>query len=332
MACRRPRWTRTSADDEDTGIEDEPQRRGLMIPASMGLRCQVPDDLESIHRDRVLGHVRADHRGTRRHRPFDTEIQAHPHRDPQADQARRPARRHDGRDPAQGQGSAPRRPYDDPDRGCLLIEIALCNDRETERKIPVSAWLYQTKLTVTADGADAFLPISDPLLDTRREHDDEVRRLNLQYRDRLEFAVGRTCSVDWQLADGARRATEVWTTWLPTCETPQVTAEEIDALLDMRKLATASPTELRDGLRPIVERYEEWLDAEEAKARQLPAHLQEAGLEAVSEARKVHQQLADGLVHLLDRPGGAALLPLHEPGDGRPAGAVAGRPAACAGP
>ena len=129
-----------------------------------------------------------------------------------------------------------------------------------------------------------------------------MRRLNLQYRDRLEFAVGRTCSVDWQLADGARRATKVWTTWLPTCETPQVTAEEIDALLDMRKLAAASPTELRDGLGPIVERYEEWLDGEEAKAQQLPAHLQEEGLEAVSEARKVHRQLADGLVHLLTDP------------------------------
>jgi hypothetical protein len=36
----------TSA-DEDTA-EDEPQKRGLMIPASMGLRCQIPSDLESF--------------------------------------------------------------------------------------------------------------------------------------------------------------------------------------------------------------------------------------------------------------------------------------------
>src|SRR6185312_10389743 len=33
--------------DEDTA-EDEPQKRGLMIPASMGLRCQIPDDLNSF--------------------------------------------------------------------------------------------------------------------------------------------------------------------------------------------------------------------------------------------------------------------------------------------
>ena len=29
-------------------MEDEPQQRGLMIPASMGLRCQIPEDLESF--------------------------------------------------------------------------------------------------------------------------------------------------------------------------------------------------------------------------------------------------------------------------------------------
>ena len=292
----------TNADDEDTGIEDEPQRRGLMIPASMGLRCQVPNDLESITVTAYWGmyepitEEREDTgRSIRKYKRIPIEI---PKRIKLADL-------HDGMTaeiPLKDKVVLRVDRYDDPDRGCLLIEIALCNDRETERKIPVSAWLYQTQLTVTADVADAFLPSSDPLLDTRHEHDDEVRRLNLQYRDRLEFAVGRTCSVDWQQADKSRRATKVWTTWLPTCETPQVTAEEIDALLDMRKLATASPTELRDGLAPIVERYEEWLDAEEAKAQQLPAHLQEAGREAVSEARKVHQQLADGLVHLLTDP------------------------------
>ena len=292
----------TNADDEDTGIEDEPQRRGLMIPASMGLRCQVPNDLESITVTASWGmyepitEEREDtSRSIRKYKRTPIEI------------AKRIklADLHDGTTaaiPLKDKVVLRIDRYDDPDRGCLLIEIALCNDRETERKIPVSAWLYQTKLTVTADQADAFLPTSDPLLDTRPEHDDEVRRLNLQYRDRLEFAVGRTCSVDWEEADKARRASKVWTTWLPTCETPQVTAEEIDALLDMRKLATASPTELRDGLAPIVERYEEWLDAEEAKARQLPAHLEETGLEAVSEARKVHRQLADGLVHLLTDP------------------------------
>jgi hypothetical protein len=41
--------------DQDSGVEDEPQQRGLMIPASMGLRCQIPENLESFTVTESLG-------------------------------------------------------------------------------------------------------------------------------------------------------------------------------------------------------------------------------------------------------------------------------------
>jgi hypothetical protein len=64
------------------------------------------------------------------------------------------------------------------------------------------------------------------------------RRLDLQYRDRLEFAIGRTCSVDWDAAPGTRQARAVWTTWLPTAETPQTRPGEVaEALLSMDALS-----------------------------------------------------------------------------------------------
>ena len=285
--------------DEDSGVEDEPQQSGLMIPASMGLRCQIPEDLESFTVTASWG-----------------VYESVPEKDPERQRIVRRYKRTPVEIPkrivvaslrASTTTEIPLRDkvvlrvdrHDDPERGCRLIEIVLCNDRETPRKIPVDAWLYQTKLTVEAAGEDVFLPVSDPLLDTRWEPDDELRRLNLQYRDRLEFAAGRTCSVGWAVAGGVRRASKVWTTWLPTCETPQVAAEEIDAMLDMRELAAASPESLRAGLSPIVGQYATWLDREEARARELPEHLRGEGLDAVSEARKVQRQLADGVEHLL---------------------------------
>jgi hypothetical protein len=285
--------------DEDSGMEDEPQQRGLMIPASMGLRYQIPEDLESFTVTASWGvyepvpEVDAEKaRIVRRYKRTPIEIPktitVADLRDAQTTEI-----------PLQDKVVLRVDRYDDRERGCRLIEIALCNDRETPRKIPVDAWLYQTKLTVAADGAEVFLPVCDTLLDTRYEPDDELRRLNLQYRDRLEFAAGRTCSVDWTVAADARRASKVWTTWLPTCETPPVAAEEVDAMLDMRELAKASLELLRAGLSPIAERYGAWLDAEEARARELPEHLRDEGLDAVSEARKVQRQLADGLEHLL---------------------------------
>jgi hypothetical protein len=160
--------------------------------------------------------------------------------------------------------------------------------------------MFQTQLHVDADGAAVFLPVRDVTKDTRWEPDDELRRLELQYRNRLEFAIGRTCSVDWHQSEGTRRADRVWTTWLPTAETPQTSAKEVPgALLDMKALASASAAEVEVGLRPIVVAYGEWLDARDAQASELPMHLQDEALEAVAEARQVFAQLVDGLVFLV---------------------------------
>ena len=285
--------------DEDTA-EDEPQKRGLMIPASMGLRCQIPGDLDSFTVTASWGLYEAikekgddGTRTLRRYKRIPIEITKTitvadlvPSKTTTIQLKDKVVLRVDR--------------YDDAERGCRLIEVALCNDRQTPRRIPVSAWLYQTMVSVKAGGAEVFLPVADALKDTRPEQDDELRRLRLQYRDRLEFAVGRTCSVDWAVADGARRASEVWTTWLPTCQTPQTTAEEIGAaLLNMKELEAADSEQLRTGLEPIVNGYAAWLDGEQRRAEALPEHLRDEGLDAVSEARKVQRQLADGLEHLL---------------------------------
>jgi hypothetical protein len=290
----------SSASADEDNVEDDPQKRGLMIPASMGLRCQIPDDLAEFTVTTSWGIYEPvkekdeDSKQTvRRYKRTPIEITK--------------TITVDKLDPGHTETIQLRDTvvlridrYDDTQRGCRLIEVALCNDRVTPRKIPVNAWLYQTKLIVKAAGAEVFLPVSDPLIDTRSERDDELRRLNLQYRNRLEFAMGRTCSADWEVADESRRASSVWTTWLPTCQTPQTTAEEIrEALLDMKTLAIASPELLRDKLKPIVTDYNKWLDNQQQLAEALPEHLRAEGLDAVSEARKVQRQLSDGLEHLL---------------------------------
>ena len=257
--------TGTGGDDDST--EDAPQLRGLMIPASMGLRCQIPEDLAWFTVTASWGVYEPfgkeegdDSSPRRRYKRTPVEITTTIKvTDLGAQTAAFPLR---GKvvlrvDQHLRAGS-----------GCRLIEIVACNDQVTPPKIPVDAWLYQTKLVVQADGAEVFLPVLDPLEDTWNEPDDELRRLQLQYRNRLEFAIGRTCSVDWTVADGSRRATEVRTTWLPVSETPQVTAEEVSgALLDMAELAEASPDAIRAGLEPIVREYAEWLDGEQAAGR-----------------------------------------------------------------
>ncbi|MFI5503467.1 DISARM system helicase DrmA [Nocardia asteroides] len=294
----------TAGSDEDS-VEDQPQKRGLVIPSSMGLRCQIPADLKQFtvtaswaiytpFKEDLDGAGPSHPRFQRTPFEFPTPVTV-------ADLDPNTTTEYSLRDAVVLRIDR----YDDDALGRRVIEIALCNNRETPRKIPTDAWLYQTALTVTADGDEVFLPVHDPLTEDRFALGEEDNRLYLQYRNRLEFAIGRTCSVDWDVAEGARRATAVRTTWLPVTETPHTVPGEVEALLDMCKLAEASPDELRAGLEPVVTKYAQWLDDELARAEgradepALPPHLLDEAREAVAEARRVHEQLAAGLDHLL---------------------------------
>jgi len=286
---------------DDDGDEDTPPKRGVMIPASMGLRFQIPTALETFtvraswgtyHSRNAEGSAKETGRKERVfvRTPVDVPVVVA------------------AADLVDGQtrdypltGDAVLRIDSYTDSGRRLIEVALCNDAEPVGRIPVNSWLFQSRLYVEAGGKAVFLPVRDALLDTHAdEEDDELPRLRLQYRNRLEFAIGRTCSATWHVEEGARRATKVWTTWVPTSETPQTQAIVDSAVItDMRKLASASADELRAGLEPITIGYTAWLDDREAEAAGLPAHLRSVGLDAVREARRAAQRLEDGVRFLL---------------------------------
>ncbi len=286
------------APDEDGG-EDAPQKRGLMIPASMGLRFQVPVEQQSVrvtarwgtYQPVDTGEVSArglpirGYRRTQHERPIDVPVaslaQGITHEFTVHDKVLLKVDCH----------------LDAHDEQRRLVEVALCNTAEVVDKIPTHVWLFQTELDVTAEGAAVFLPVADALATPPHPDDeDELKRLALQYRDRLEFALGRTCSVTWDAAPGARAATRVTTTWLPVSETPKTEAASNAAVItDMRALATASGDELRAGLRPLVTSYRTWLDAQDAIAAGLPDHLRTIADEAIFEARQVATRLADGI-------------------------------------
>ncbi len=74
--------------------------------------------------------------------------------------------------------------------GRRVVEAALLNTAITGRELPPKLWMFQAELEVTAPNGDAvFLPARDAMASDRGSRDPEVRRLDLLYRDRLEFAV-----------------------------------------------------------------------------------------------------------------------------------------------
>lgn len=294
----------SEAEAEGDDAEDRAPKQGLMIPASMGLRFQVPAGLEAFQVVASWGTYETveTEKVTKSGMPV-REYQRTPI---EVTRSVRLA------DLVHGQTATVALQesivlridrYDDPKLERVLVEIALCNDRETPIPIPLSMWMFQTKLMIDAGGAEVFLPVQDVMEREWPERDEEVKRLNLQYRNRLEFAIGRTCSVDWTVKAGARRATAVETTWLPVGESPQTKARSVaEAQLSMDALSTAAANDLRAGLAPLIDGYGQWLDTQEFEAAKLPAHLQETADVALWEAREAHKRLVAGLEHVTTEP------------------------------
>lgn len=182
--------------------------------------------------------------------------------------------------------------------GRRVLEAALLNTAITGRELPPKLWMFQAELEVTAPNGDpVFLPARDAMVSDRGSRDPEVRRLDLLYRDRLEFAVGRTASVDWDLsATDPRRATAVRTTWLPTAEVPQTQAPAVEgAVLSMRALMDATPAELKAGLQPLIDGYATWLKEREDDNAKLPEWLQEQGRIGLEDGEAALVRLRTGL-------------------------------------
>jgi len=290
----------SEAEGSDDDAEDRAPKQGLMIPASMGLRFQVPTDLDAVTVTASWGTyetVETD-QVTKAGRPI-RHYQRVPVEESRSIRLADLRVGHTTTVPLRDSVCLRLDRYDDARFGRVVVEVALCNDRETPRPIPLSMWMFQTHLRVDAGGAEVFLPVRDVLDQEWTEHDEEVRRLELQYRDRLEFAIGRTCSVDWVARTGSRRATEVSTTWLPVAETPQTQARSVSgALLAMDVLSQVTAAELRVGLEPLVSGYQDWLEGQTEIAEGLPAHLHETADVVLWEARQAHQRLVDGLEHV----------------------------------
>ncbi|HEY8532994.1 MAG TPA: DISARM system helicase DrmA [Micromonospora sp.] len=195
--------------------------------------------------------------------------------------------------------------------GRRVVEIALVNAQEEPETNVDTAWLFQTRLTVTAlDGAAAiFLPIDDPLDASSAVVNDDLEdaHLRLLYRAHLRFAAGRNVAVHAEVRKGERRASKLETTWLPTYDVPATVAPLDDnprlegVELSMDALAAADVAQLRAGLAPLAAGYLAWLAEQENKIADLPSHLREVAQSAVRTAQEIGHRIGAG-IELLTNP------------------------------
>ncbi|WIX85855.1 DISARM system helicase DrmA [Amycolatopsis sp. DG1A-15b] len=285
--------TGTADDEED---RDEGPKGALTHPSSMGLRFQVPRNCGVLAVIATWGRYegrRRENEGGRKilysqRTPFERSVEI------------------DVQDPGEHVILKPIELDDDvtlrvelfplPDR--IIVEIALSNDRVTGMDAPPKDWLFQTKLKVKSNSGGAmFLPTRDAMEDSYDEDNDERRRLDLQYRHRLEFAIGRTCSATWTADEQTRRAVSVETTWLPTADVAQtVPGAAAGAITAMKVLAQLEADGAEAAFGPLIDGYSAWLAGQQAIAdNELPEHLRETAEDAIGEAEVVAERLREGM-------------------------------------
>jgi hypothetical protein len=205
-----------------------------------------------------------------------------------------------------------------PRDGRRVVELALINGRSEPEQNKDTAWLFQTRLVVTAPDGDApvVLPIDDPAEDAAAADDPEEAHLRLLYRTARRYATGRNVAVHAEVAGGEQHAHRLETTWLPVHEVPATEAPGRDetrlagTMLAMDELADAEPAELARGLAPLAGGYTAWLDEQDASIPELPAALRETARSAVDTAREAAGRVRAGIALLSeqDAPGHADAL------------------------
>jgi hypothetical protein len=127
----------------------------------------------------------------------------------------------------------------------------------------------------------------------------------LLYRDALEFAVGHTCSADWQIASDNSSASSIATTWLPTAAVAatssvggkpfvELAASEQGRCFDADVLA-GSDDKLSGLLESVPAAYEKWIQEQDQRATKLPQSLRAQALEHLKACRACLTRMRGGV-------------------------------------
>ncbi len=190
----------------------------------------------------------------------------------------------------------------------LILSLFLVNVQTEPEKSRDEAWLFQPELVVEAeDGSDVFR--ARPRHELGGKGDDEDKLVAMQYRDRVEFAVGHGVSVRATPTPGdPQRAVRVETRVMPATEVASTDSPTIadeprlkDLELDMRTLAQMPEKELGMKLRALPDAYEDWIRRLETRLDERDTRLgsfDQDARRAVDQCKKALARIRDGLALL----------------------------------
>ena len=180
-----------------------------------------------------------------------------------------------------------------------LVTVAVMNthvlDMGDQRPVSEEKTFFQVKLEVSTDSAITRFH-ARPLRSSAS--DDDASSSRLIYRHASEYAVGHTCSADWE-ADSNGLVQSITTDWIPHTIVPamnpggdkafkKLTTDPDFSPLSARWLSENSGEALKNALMTLPQAYNTWLDGERQKKNSLPADLRDQA--------DIHIERADTIV------------------------------------
>jgi len=194
---------------------------------------------------------------------------------------------------------------------CWLVTLFLVNEQLPAPSNIDERWLFQIELAAEApDGSPAFVGRDVALPEETNHSDDELRHLDLLYREKVEFAVGHGVAVHAERGeDTPYRATAVRTSVIPRSEVAKVEAPGPDdpaldeaerellraVTFDMEALSRLDGPAAAATLRPLADAYDRWLDRQSARIGDLSKDQAEAAQAALGSARVIAARLRVGI-------------------------------------
>ena len=144
-------------------------------------------------------------------------------------------------------------------RDGTLCTLSLCNERRGPKELrnpdKVESYLFEARLRCTVS-AGQIRQLPRPAVSMMTEGEQE---LEIQYRDRMIFAVGHGTAVDWQV--GPNCDPQVWSEFMPAVEMPalQTNPQGDHNALDLKFICGADINILSASMRDFLGGYKDWI-------------------------------------------------------------------------
>jgi helicase-like protein len=195
--------------------------------------------------------------------------------------------------------------------GRKLVTVAMINNnsllKDYERASYEEICFFQTETIVTTSDGTSFChrPLGASAMD------EDTQMAQLIYRDVKEYAVGHTCSAEWN--DGEDEIEYVKTTWIPQSKVKAMSSdgvEEFSSLVDMKTgpaLSTKWLSESKDstlikGLRLLPDMYLQWLNSQENMIQHISETHHIQAKKHLQNAKIVHDRMISAIDMLENDP------------------------------